>query len=73
MEDKLTIFINRLKKIGIETTYNGNYPWIYFDTINGKKVKEKFASDYGFVVGYANKNFTFENLTKIFNLIRTYR
>lgn len=72
MKDKFEIFINRLRKIGIETYYTANYPWVYFDTINGKKVKEKYASDHGFVVGYRNTGFTFENLSEIFKLIRKY-
>ncbi len=73
MEDKLDIFVRRLKKIGIETDYFANYPWIYFNSINGKRVTEKFQSDYGFVVGYRNKGFTFEDLTKIFELLRKYK
>lgn len=71
--DELTIFRNRLLKIGIDTTYFANYPWVYLDSICGKKVKEKFASEHYFTVGYMNKGFEFENLTEIFNLIRKYR
>lgn len=69
----LDIFIKRLLKIGVIITLSGNYPWIYIDEINGKKVKEKYASDWGFVLGYLNKEFTFENLREIFKLIRKYK
>ena len=43
--DKVTIFINRLKKLDIILTLVGNFPWIYIDTINGKRVKETFGVD----------------------------
>lgn len=69
----LTVFIARLKKIGIEIKLTGNVPWLYIGTINGKKVQEKFASEYGFVLGYQGKGFVFEDLSKIFNLIRKYK
>lgn len=41
-------FINRLRKIGIEVELFGNYPWIYLDKINGKKVEGTFLADHGF-------------------------
>jgi hypothetical protein len=62
-----------MERIGIHLELLGNYPWVYISTINGKKVKEKFRSEYGFVLGYTNKGFIFEDLTQIFNLIRKYR
>jgi hypothetical protein len=70
--EKLTIFIERLQKIGINTTYTSNYPWVYIETVNNSRIKEKHASDWGFVVGYSGKDFKFENLSKIFNVIRKY-
>lgn len=74
--EKFNIFVNRLKKLGIETTYFGNYPWVYFDTINGKKVTEKFHSEHGWVVGYSpirkGQEFSFTDITEIFKLIRKY-
>lgn len=68
----LSVFISRLKKIGIEISLVSNVPWLYISEINGKKVKEKHASDHGYVLGYQGKGFTFEDLSKIFNLIRKY-
>ena len=29
--DKLGVFIERLKKIGIEVKLSGNFPWIYLN------------------------------------------
>ena len=43
--DKLSIFINRLKKLGIVIELFGNYPWIYLGKINGKNVTEKFEAE----------------------------
>ncbi len=70
--DKLTVFRNRLKKIGIETEYAANYPWIYITHINGKRVVERFEANHGWTIGYQNKEFTFSDIKEIFKLIRKY-
>lgn len=41
-------FVNRLAKIGVDVTFLGNYPWIYLDTVNGKKVEGLFQANHGF-------------------------
>ena len=69
---KIETLINHLKRIGIETTYSASLPWIYIDTINGKKVKERFASEHGFVIGFLNKDFAFTYSKETFKLIRKY-
>lgn len=79
-EDKilhpLTVFRNRLMKIGIETEFFGNYPWIYLDKINGIRVTEKFEADHGFTVAFLpvrrDQPFHFTDLRVIFHTIRTY-
>ena len=43
-------FYRRLKKIGIEVTMIGNYPWVYLDTVNGKKVKGTLQAEHGFTI-----------------------
>jgi hypothetical protein len=48
--DKIKVFVERLKKIGIEVKLVGNFPWIYIDEICGIKVKEKFERIYGFTL-----------------------
>lgn len=69
--DKITIFGNRLKKIGIEVKFFGNCPWIYLDTINGKRVTEKFLANHGFTVMFSTtKEFT--DIKEIFKIIRKY-
>ena len=75
--ESLSIFVDRLKKIGIEVELFGNYPWIYLDKINGKKVTEKFQADHGFTVAFLNnpflnKSVEFTDTKEIFKLIREY-
>jgi len=75
-EDKITIFIGRLKKIGIEVKLGGNYPWIYILYINGKRVTETFKANHGFTLAFTpikkGKEIEFTDITEIFKLIRKY-
>lgn len=77
MTHPITIFARRLKKIGIETTYIGNFPWIYLSTINGKKVTEKYFGNHGFTVGFepirVGEKFSFTDIRHIFEIIRKYK
>ena len=74
--EKLTIFINRMKRLGINIELFGNYPWIYIDAINDKKVFEKFHAEHGFNIGFhpirKDQQFEFTDITEIFKLIRKY-
>lgn len=73
----LNIFTVRLRRIGIVVTLLGNYPWIYLDTVNGKKVKEKFEGNHGFTVAFLplrpDEQLKFTNITEIFKIIRKYK
>ena len=75
--DKITVFLERLKKIGIEVKLVGNYPWVYLDEICGIKVKEKLAGNHGFTIIFLPvrtdtpaSNFT--DIGETFKLIRKY-
>jgi hypothetical protein len=74
--EKLGNFINRLKKIGINISLVGNYPWIYLDKINDKKVVENFAGNHGFTIAFLpirkDQELEFTDITEIFKLIRKY-
>ena len=74
--DPLKIFGDRLKRLGIDVEFTGNYPWIYVDYINGKRVTEKFEGDHGFTVAFlpvrADRPFHFTDIKEIFKLIRKY-
>lgn len=41
-------FVKRLEKIGIKVELLGNYPWVYLDKVNGKKVTDTFEAEHGF-------------------------
>jgi hypothetical protein len=43
-------FVKRLKKIGVNITLLGNYPWVYLHTINGKQVQGTYKAEHGFTV-----------------------
>ena len=66
-----------MKKININIELMGNFPWVYINTINGKKVIEKFEAEHGFTIAFlpckAGKEIEFTDLTKIFELIRKYK
>lgn len=75
-EEQLNIFKTRLSKIGIVLEISCNFPWIYLDSINGKRVIEKFEADHGFTIAFLparrDMPFHFTDLKEIFNLIRKY-
>jgi hypothetical protein len=75
--DKLGVFIERLKKLGIEVELSGNFPWVYINEICGKRVKERFEANHGFTVMFLpGRNDSppseFTDITEIFKLIRKY-
>lgn len=73
--DKLTVFVNRMKRLGIDIKLGGNYPWIYIDYINNKRVKETYMADHGFTVAFLSLDGDTTNFTdigEIFKLIRRY-
>ena len=75
----LIIFIKRMEKLGIKVQLSSNYPWIYIDEINGKRIHpdDYFLGNHGFTIAFHSiKNDTDINITdisKIFKLIRKYR
>ena len=74
--EKLTIFIERLKKIGIDILLGSNYPWIYITHINGIRVTETFKAEHGFTIAFMpiriEQELSFTDITEIFKLIRKY-
>ena len=65
----INLFVNRLEKIGIEIELALNYPWIYLDKINGKKITEKYNANHGFCIGYHTKMIV-NDKRAVFNKIR---
>ena len=76
VNDTIKSFVERLKKLGIEVELFGNYPWIYLDRINGKRVTEKFEGNHGFTIMFSpireGQEVKFTDISEIFKLIRKY-
>lgn len=74
--DKLTVFVDRLRKLGVEIKLVGNYPWIYIDKINGRKVTETFEGNHGFTIAFlpirVGQDLHFTDIGEIFRLLRKY-
>jgi len=75
--DKITRFVERLKKIGIEVKLVSNYPWVYINEICGVRVKEKFEGNHGFTLIFLpvrndSPPSEFTDISEIFKLIRKY-
>jgi len=74
--DKITVFVERLQKLDIEVKLSGNYPWIYIDYINGKRVTEKFKANHGFTIAFTpikkGQELKFTDIKEIFKLVRKY-
>jgi hypothetical protein len=75
-KDKLTVFVDRMKLLGIDVKLAGNFPWIYINSINGKRVTETFEANHGFTIAFlpvrADQELAFTDITEIFKLIRKY-
>ena len=76
--DKIKVFVERLKKIGIDVKLSGNFPWVYIDEICGKRVTEKFNGNHGFTIIFLpvrndSPPSEFTDIKEIFKLIRKYK
>lgn len=74
--DILKTFVDRMKRLGIEVKLAGNYPWVYIDEINGKRVTETFEGNHGFTIAFlpirSDQQMRFTDIAEIFKLIRKY-
>jgi len=75
--DKITVFVERLKKIGIDVKLSGNFPWVYIDEICGVRVTETLAANHGFTLIFLpGRNDSpvseFTDIEETFKLIRKY-
>ena len=75
-KDKLTVFVDRMNRIGIDIELFSNIPWIYINSINGKRVTEIFEANHGFTVAFlpvrADKELELTDIGEIFKLVRKY-
>ena len=76
--NEIDIFVERLKKIGIELELVGNVPWIYLNKVNGNKVKhEDYNANHGYTVAWYPVRLGQEphldsDLKRTFEIIRKY-
>jgi hypothetical protein len=72
MTDRLSTFRTRLEKIGIDVTFAANYPWIYFDTINGKEVTGTFCAEHGWTAFFmrCDGSYRFSDRKEVFKKVR---
>jgi hypothetical protein len=75
-EDVLSVFVRRMKKLNINLSLVGNFPWIYIDAINGQKVKEKFRGNNGFTIAFypirIGQEMKLTDISEIIKLIKKY-
>jgi hypothetical protein len=72
-EYRIKTFVRRLDKLGIAVTFAANYPWIYFNTINGKKVTGLFDANHGWTAFFMRSDGTyhFNNRREVFKKVRS--
>ena len=78
--NEVEIFINRLKKIGIELELAGNYPWIYLEKVNGNRVlpEDWVNANHGYAIAYSpirvDQDYSLASDRKeMFRIIRKYK
>ena len=74
-EYRIKTFISRLNKLGIDVTFAANYPWIYFDTINGKKVTGTFHANHGWTTFFLQMDgsYKFSDRREVFKKVRQFK
>jgi hypothetical protein len=51
--NEVQIFINRMKRIGIELELVGNAPWIYLEKVNGNRIRpEDYSDNHGYTIAW---------------------
>jgi len=77
--NEIEIFVNRLKKIGIEVELVSNIPWIYLNKVNGNIVQdEHYNANHGYTVAWypvrlGETPHLDYDLKRTFEVIRKYR
>jgi hypothetical protein len=77
--NEVEIFINRMKRIGIELELMGNIPWIYLRSVNGNKVQEEdWNANHGYTIAWypviaEQKPHLDSDIKRTFEVIRKYK
>ena len=74
--DVLEAFQDRMLKLGINVELVGNYPWVYIESINGKRVTETYRANHGFTIAFIpirlGQKLEITDISKVMNLVRKY-
>ena len=74
--DVLEAFQDRMLKLGIDVVLVSNYPWIYIESINGKRVTETFRANHGFTIAFIpirlGQKLEITDISEVMNLVRKY-
>ncbi len=77
--NEVEVFINRMRKIGIELKLVVNVPWIYLVSVNGNLVKEEdYTANHGYTIAWYpiwhNDTVKLDSdLNRTFDIIRKYK
>lgn len=73
MRNQVDRFITRLQRLDIQVTFAANYPWIYFATINGKKVTGTFMGNHGWTAFFMqlDGSYEFSDRKEVFEKVRS--
>ena len=77
--NEIEVFINRMRKIGIELKLVVNVPWIYLVSVNGNPVKEEdYSSNHGYAIAWypirlGDEPHLDSDLNRTFDIIRKYK
>ena len=77
--NEVEIFINRMKRIGIELELMGNIPWIYLHKVNGNRIQpEDYNANHGYTIAWSpvrnDQDYRLDyNWKEMFRIIRKYR
>jgi hypothetical protein len=74
--DVLEAFQDRMLRLGINVELVGNYPWVYIESINGKRVTETFRANHGFTIAFTpirlGQKLEITDISEVMNLVRKY-
>lgn len=72
MRNQVDRFVTRLQRLGIQVTFSANYPWIYLDIINGKKVTGRFHANHGWTAFFMQMDgsYKFSDRREVFKKVR---
>ena len=77
--NEIEVFINRMRKIGIELKLVVNVPWIYLVSVNGNRVREiDYNANHGYTIAWypvrlGDEPHLDSDLNRTFDIIRKYK